>query len=209
MDFEQTEQEQIEQLRKWWKENWLALAGGLVIGLGGILGWDQYQLWQKQRSVGASETYEAVRAQVDAGRAGEAANLARQLATEQPASPYAAHARFVLAMAAAEAADWKQAADHLQWVIDNPKQAELHNIARLRLARVRWAAGDGEAALALLADPEESYAALHAVLRGDIERSMGRLEKARSAYQEALDDGGDSVDRAELQRKLDDLPRSS
>ena len=38
MEFEKSDQEQVEALQKWWKENWLSLLGGLVLGLGGILG---------------------------------------------------------------------------------------------------------------------------------------------------------------------------
>ncbi|MEW8396328.1 MAG: tetratricopeptide repeat protein, partial [Candidatus Thiodiazotropha sp.] len=35
----QTEEEQVEAIKRWWKENGTSVIAGLVIGLGGIFGW--------------------------------------------------------------------------------------------------------------------------------------------------------------------------
>ena len=36
MELEKTDQEQVEELQKWWRENRLALVGGLVLGIGAL-----------------------------------------------------------------------------------------------------------------------------------------------------------------------------
>ncbi len=210
MDFEQTDQEQVEQLQKWWRENWKALIGGLVLGLGGILGWDQYQLWQQDKAAHASEQFEAVAELVGKRGLAEAAAKAEQLVAKSPRSPYAAHAKLSVAKAAAEAEDWEQAAKHLEWVVDSAAQAELRTVATLRMAKVRWAQGQIDAALSLLkGNSDDAFAPAFAELRGDIERQKGNAQAARAAYQQALDSGVDYIDRAGLQRKLDDLPTNS
>ena len=33
------EEEELENLKRWFRENWVALAAGLVIGFGAIGGW--------------------------------------------------------------------------------------------------------------------------------------------------------------------------
>ena len=38
-----TDNEQEEQLRRWWSENWLWIVGGIALGLALLWGW---QYWQ-------------------------------------------------------------------------------------------------------------------------------------------------------------------
>ena len=62
MEFEKSDQEQVEALQKWWKENWLSLLGGLVLGLGGILGWQYYGDYSDAQAATASTRYESIKA---------------------------------------------------------------------------------------------------------------------------------------------------
>jgi len=41
-----SDNEREEQLRRWWSENWLWIAGGIALGLGALAG---FQYWQKTR----------------------------------------------------------------------------------------------------------------------------------------------------------------
>ena len=45
-----TEEEQVEQLKKWWKENGLSIVGGVVVGLALVFGWRSWQHHQLERS---------------------------------------------------------------------------------------------------------------------------------------------------------------
>ncbi|PAR85254.1 YfgM family protein, partial [Vibrio cholerae] len=43
MELYDTEEQQVEAIKDWWKENGKAVIFGAVIGLGGLFGWRYYQ----------------------------------------------------------------------------------------------------------------------------------------------------------------------
>ncbi len=43
MNFYDSEEQQVEAIKDWWKENGKAVIFGAVIGLGGLFGWRYYQ----------------------------------------------------------------------------------------------------------------------------------------------------------------------
>ena len=45
-----SEREQADQLRAWFKENWLWLVAGTVLGLGGVYGYRWWNAHQEARS---------------------------------------------------------------------------------------------------------------------------------------------------------------
>ena len=51
-----TDEQQAELVKNWWRENGLFLVGGLVIGVGGLFGW---QAWQSNQIVTAQEASNA------------------------------------------------------------------------------------------------------------------------------------------------------
>ena len=66
------QKEQIEQIRNWWKENGAWVAGGLVLGLSMLVGWNSWQSYVANRAEEASSLYEQVRAEAVAGNADRA-----------------------------------------------------------------------------------------------------------------------------------------
>ena len=106
----------------------------------------------------------------------------------------------------------QEAANELQWILDNPdlgfmKKAdeELYMITRLRLARLKVALGESQAALALLHEVDPgTFTAGYAEAEGDILLSLGQPDEARSAYQRALA-ASTTGNPVILQLKLQDL----
>jgi predicted negative regulator of RcsB-dependent stress response len=196
---------EVEQLRRWWRENWMALAGGLVLGLAGIFGWEAWQQSRTAKAESASQVYETLKktSPDDKARIGE---LWAQLGGELSATPYASQAALLLASHAAARQDWPEAQAKLEWVGKHTDDEGLKKIARLRLARVYWQQQKPDEALKLLeiAD-EDPFASLYQELRGDIQLAAGDREAARGAYQKALELGPAAASREELQRKLGDL----
>ena len=45
-----TEEEQVEQIKKWWNSNGKQIIAGAVIGLAGIWGWNIYSEYQDKQS---------------------------------------------------------------------------------------------------------------------------------------------------------------
>ena len=51
MDEYLSEREQIDQVRSWAKENAPWALAGILIGVGALLGWQQWQAWQQQLDI--------------------------------------------------------------------------------------------------------------------------------------------------------------
>jgi predicted negative regulator of RcsB-dependent stress response len=196
---------QVEQLRRWWRENWKALAAGLALGLGGIFG---YQAWQDARTraaAQASQMYDDLKKAV-VEKPEQATELVQKLSKDFAATPYAAQGRLLVAQQAAARSDWATAQEHLQWVMDKADDEGLKKIARLRLARVLWQQNKPADALKQLevAD-DDAFAPLYLELRGDIALAQGDRAGARGAFEKALKLGPAPAARDGLQHKLDDL----
>lgn len=204
MDVYETEQEQVEALRRWWQENGKALILGVVIGLGGLFG---YRAWQDHRAteaVVAADLHATVLGALERGQTATVVADSTRLRSDYAATPYAALASLAEAKALVDDGDLAAARVALTWVVEHADQEEVAAVARLRLARLLLDQGDAGAAQAQLdALPAGRFPALVAELRGDLLREQGQAEAARAAYREALASG--SENRAVVQMKLDDL----
>ncbi|MCB1921140.1 MAG: tetratricopeptide repeat protein [Candidatus Competibacteraceae bacterium] len=198
-----TDDERVEDLKKWWSENGLSLIVGIVLGIAAIFGWRYWNSYRDSQAEQASLTYDTFIKAVEKPDVEQARQRGQDLLAEFPNSAYAALTMLRLAKLAVDSSDNATAIQRLQWVIDHAKLVELQDIARLRLARVLFAAGqlkDAEKQLdnittsSLTAELEE--------LRGDLYLAGKDIEKARTAYAAALAAGG--TNRI-LQIKLNNL----
>jgi predicted negative regulator of RcsB-dependent stress response len=200
------DEEDLERLKSWWKENWIALVGGLVIGFGAIGGWEGYKIWRDGRSETASQMYEELRKNLDGGKADEAAAIVDRLKAEYARTPYAAIAALAAAQAAVKERKYDVAGEHLAWVVEHGRDEGLVEVARLRQARVLLAQEKPDEALAVLGKEAGSFSSLAEELRGDIQLAKGDRKAARSAYEKALAAAeSGATNKTLLQQKLDDL----
>ncbi len=198
---------QAEQLKQWWKDNWMALAGGLVLGLGAIFGWEGWKGYQEGKAADASQMYEELKQALIDSKVEQANELGNKLVKDFSGTPYAAGAALFLASEDVRGNRFDDALARLQWVDKHSKDEGLRQVARLREARVLWQQGKTEDALKRLDAKAGTFAALYDELRGDIKLAQGDRAAARSAYEKALQTlaEDDMASRATLQRKLDDL----
>ena len=207
---------QVDAIKSWWKENWLALAGGLGLGLGAIFGWQAYQQAGDSRAERASQMYSDLRnAQADA-RSEAVAEIRQTLVNDLAKTPYASLAQLHWAAQLVKEERPDEARTALDWVVQNSGDDGLKALARLRLARVDLQAGNVDAALekegadvdAVLVP--NGFEGLYLELRGDALLQKGDRGNARSAYDEALAAVAlNAPYRGELQRKRDDLNEAS
>jgi predicted negative regulator of RcsB-dependent stress response len=208
VDLHASDQEQIDALRDWWKENGMSVIAGVVLGLGAIFGWRGWQSHVAAQTEAASAQYDALAALVQENAAAEKiAVAAERVVSEHPKSGYAVFARLALARAAVDAADLERAAVYLREALEHATEAPLKNEIRLRLARVLLAQGKNDEAFAQLDTAQAgAYLSAFAELRGDIEVRRGNADAARSEYQAALKSrAADAADLALLELKLDSL----
>lgn len=205
-----TDEETLENLRQWWDDNGRYVIGGLVIGVAGLVGWQQWGAWQTRTAEEASRLYTALSTAAQSGRRNEAGELADTLVSEFGRTPYADQAGLVMARLHMDANDPRAAASVLRELMERTRDAELRTIAALRLARVLHHDGDADGALAALRRVEgAAFVARAEEIRGDVLALRGDTEAAREAYQRALDapDLG-LIDRGLVRIKRDDLPVS-
>ena len=207
MDEFLSEREQVEVLRRWWRENGGWIIGGLVVGIAALFGWRVWSAHQLEQAEAASAVYGELLAAVDRGDREQGLSIAATLAEDYSGTPYADHAGLALAKLHMDAGEADAAAAALLAVLESTGDAELAHIARLRLARVRLQQGQPEAAAELLENVDEGgFAALYAALRGDIHVARDDVEAAREAYRRALAiDAPGTIDRNVVQMKLDAL----
>lgn len=187
MDVHLSEEEQVEALKKWWKENGKSVVAGIVLGLGGVFGWQYWSQHQQQLAEQASLAFEQLNQSVQAGSPTAIAQ-ADSLISTYPDSPYALFAALDLAKVKFQQGDRVGARAQLQWVLDNSDDRSLQQVARLRLARLMLDAGETEQASAIIGQaPEDNFRGDFAELRGDIALSQGDPAAARQAYAEALE----------------------
>lgn len=198
------EEEQVARIQQWWSENWKALVGGLVIGVGGIVGWNAWQSHSEQQAEAASALFAEVRSAADADNRDAALAARETLISDYSGTPYAVAASLQVAALHAAEGELEAAAGALRWASDNADDPAMGRLAEIRLARVRWAQGDAEAALSLLDGGSENLLAVTEELRGDILIEQGERAAAHRAYSEALA-AAPQESRELLQQKLDDL----
>nr|VVV03279.1 hypothetical protein AW0309160_00647 [Aliivibrio wodanis] len=201
MEAYETEEQQVEAIKSWWKENGKAVVIGGVVGIGAILGWKYYQAAQLEAKETASISYEQTLTALQVSGA-EAADSAQAFITANAKSEYAALAALQLAKVQVEAAQLNAALEQLTWVASNSKDESLIATAQVRIARIQAEQDKFDDALATLAGVKPvSWSARVAELKGDIALRQGDLATARTAYTEALQAGTNQA----VQMKLDDL----
>ncbi|MDH4259334.1 MAG: tetratricopeptide repeat protein [Gammaproteobacteria bacterium] len=211
-----SEREQAEQLQQWFRENWIWLLAGIVLGLGGVFGWRWWNAHQIARSQEAEQQFSAMLDALAGNQREEGLKIAGRITGEFTDTPYADQALLVLARLDIESGELEKAAITLRQVIDSTRDPELALIAGLRLARVQLAKGSHDDALATLAAIENrAVAARVAELRGDVMMARGQLADALLAYREAqsaVEQGKTAdglVDQELLRLKIDDLSATS
>lgn len=202
-----TEQEELEALQKWWKDNGKAVVVGLVIGLGGVFAWTTWQSRVETTAVNVSVVYQSMVDMAAADDHGEALLRAEQIMHEHPDSEYAALSGLLGAKSALADGRQDEARRLLGWVIEHAAREELRDLARIRSARLLIDADEPDQGLAMLTEVKTpAFAATVEELRGDILADRQQSEAAARAYESALASPSiTSGMRARVNMKLDDL----
>jgi len=188
-----TEQEQIEVFTQWWKKNGRLTLAAVVLALLAYIGWTQWQTHQHQRAEMASVLYNDLLL-FQEKNSPAALELASRLRDEYADTFYGLAALLYLAEAAVRENDLTAAEAHLDDLIKRNTGDDLSYTAKYRSAKVLYALGRYEEALARLKGSVPSgFKALFAELRGDIYRMQNQPDKARVAYQEAMGAGEEDV----------------
>jgi predicted negative regulator of RcsB-dependent stress response len=202
-----TDDEQLENVKRVVAENWLWVAGGVVLGAALIFGYRYYESYRNDRALRAAARFDELTAELSRDDQGKLRQAADGLIKEFPSSPYADQAQLVLARLSVDGGKLADAIAPLTQVMSNSKDAELRHIARLRLARVLTALGKPDDAIKTLAeDTWGAFAGQAHEVRGDAFYAKHDVQGATKEYQAALGAGDpSSADFGLLQLKIADL----
>lgn len=208
-----TEEEQLQALKEWWKENGKALILGVTAAVAIVLGWRAWQNYEEQKAANASALYQNLTQAVQLTAAGgneaqyvTAGHLSEQLRQEYGKTAYARYGALMMAAAAVNNQTLDRALEELNWVIDNaPEMDDLVRVATLRKAMVLGQKGELQAAIDLLNGADAgNYAVQYQELLGDLYVNSNRPAEAFAAYERALELAGGEL-RPLLKMKRDDL----
>jgi predicted negative regulator of RcsB-dependent stress response len=201
MEQYETEEQQIEAIKRFWKENGVALVIGAFLGLGGLLGWRWYNDSQIAAKEQASFAYEKASEELLKGEAGF--SKAKTFIDGHSDTGYAMLIALEMAQQAIERKDLTEAAKQLEFVVSNAKLSAVQSVAQLRLARIQIEQGELELALTS-ADKvtDQAFKSQSQEIKGDVYQAQQLFDKARAAYSAALESNErDQV----LKMKLDNL----
>lgn len=201
------EQEQVDALKAWWKENGKWVVAAVVIALLGYAGMQFWKSHQAQQAGEASKLYAEVEKQTLSNDPKRVNDAVAALVDKFGGSAYAPRAQLLAVQANVQAKDMTRAKTQLQWVIEHASETGLQDTARLKLASILLDEKNYDEALKQLnATHPEAFIGLYADLKGDVLSAQGKIEEARAAYKQALDKiEAKSMYRNLVQLKLDGL----
>ncbi len=186
MAYDLEEQEQLDELKAWWKTNGKWITNGLIALLLVFAAYQAWQYYQSKQAVEASTEFQALQVTDEKDLKAIQAKAA-EIMDHYASTPYAGRAALYVAKANYAAGDVKSAKAQLEWAIDHAKETAVHAIASLQLANILTEEKNYEAALKLLESKHDvGFEGLFSDLKGDVLVALGKKEEAKAAYENAL-----------------------
>jgi len=201
-----TDDEQVERIKKWWSDNGSSVIAGLVIGVGGLMGWRYWVDYQANVAAEASAHFTNMVGSIENDKNDVAIDEAFKILDNYSSTAYADLARLSLAKVFVETKEYDKAAQQLQALIDAKPDISLEMLTRKRLSAVLYQQGKLDQSLKVLnVDFPAEFAASFEELKGDVLVAQGNASSARDAYQRARLAQPASANPQFLQQKIDDL----
>ena len=200
IEISDSEEEQVDKLKKWWDSNGKQIIAGAVLGLAGIFGWNAYVDYQDSQALNARALYLSY--------VSDSANVGAydKLIKDHPSSSYSDQGTLVMAKYLFDAGNYSLALDALKPLMSR-ENSVIASTASLRTAALFLELGQHEEALAILnMENANEFSGLFYNLAGDVYLDLGNNEEARNSYSLAIENITDNSSLSQLiQIKLDDL----
>ena len=195
------EQEQLDELKHFWKQYGNPITWVLIVVLAGVSSWNGWNYWQRSQAAQASALFDEVERAIQSGETARVERAVADIRDKYGATTFAQQAQLLGARFLTENGKPEVARDALVWVADKAKDEGYQAVARLRLAALLLEAKQYDAALARLTAPfPAAFKGLADDRRGDVLAAQGKNAEALAAYQAAYT-GLD--DRSEYRRMVE------
>lgn len=182
-----SDEERVEALKKWWKENGLSLFLGVAVGLGAVFGWRAWSDYKDAEAEAAAITTVTMVNSISREKPEKIEAHGQTIIKEYGSTPYAVTAAMAMARVSVDKGDLPKAEKQLQQALALASDANLKHIARLRLVRVMIAQKKHDAAMALINSVAHgSFSAAYEEQRGNIQLLQGKRQQALASYRKAM-----------------------
>ncbi|MDE2081779.1 MAG: tetratricopeptide repeat protein [Burkholderiales bacterium] len=193
------EQEQLDALKAFWKQQGSLITWTVVLVLGGLAAWNGWQYWQGSQASRAADMFEQLDKAAGAGNAELAGRIFGELRDRYPRTAWAEQGALTVSQVELARGRTDAAKAALGWLSEHAIEGEMRTVARLRLAAVQADAGQYAEVLKTLDGANApTFAALVDDRRGDALLALGRTDAARAAYQAAYK----AMDERQIYRRL-------
>jgi predicted negative regulator of RcsB-dependent stress response len=180
------EQEQLEDLKHFWRKYGNLISWTVVLALGAYAAWNGWNYYQREQSAKAAGMYEELDRAAQAGDAERAGKVFADLKDRYGSAAFAGQGGLLAAKVQFDKGQGPAAQASLSWVAEHASEDEYRAIARLRLAALLLDEKKYDEALKTLsAGVPRSFDGLVADRRGDVLQAQGKGAEAIAAYQQA------------------------
>lgn len=199
MEIYNNEDEQLDAVRSFFRNNGKAMVVGVVLGIGALFGWRYWQSNQQQTSANVSMSFDQA-----IEHSNNMANLNAFVQANE--NTYGVFAALKLAQEYVDKGDFANARQQLLWAQRHTKDDNLLSTVNLRLARVQQQEKQFDDALKTLdAVQKGGWFAQAQAIRGDVLAEKGDVKGAREAYRLASESDPSPVLEELLRIKLNNL----
>jgi predicted negative regulator of RcsB-dependent stress response len=185
------EQEQVAELKAWWKQHGNLIVTVVLAASLAFAGWQGWRWYSASQAAQAGAVFDALAKAAQAGDAKAVRDSAGTLLESYPRTLYASMGALMAARFHFDRGDLKAAKAQLEWAVARAPSEDFRDIARLRLASILLDEKAPDEALKLLeAKHGAAYESQYAARRGDALLAKNQRAEARAAYQLALDKAG-------------------
>jgi predicted negative regulator of RcsB-dependent stress response len=189
------EQEQLDQVKHFWKQYGNLITWLLIVVLAAYAGWNGYNYWQRSQAAQAAAMYDEVERAAQSGDVARVERAFTDMKDKFGGTAYAQQAGLLVGKVLYDKGSIDPAKAALTWVAEKSSDDGYQAVARLRLAGVLLDAKAYDDALKQLSGSfPKDFEPLAADRRGDIFVAQGKKTEAVAEYTKSfkgLDDRAD------------------
>jgi predicted negative regulator of RcsB-dependent stress response len=191
MPLDLEEQEQVAELKAWWRQHGNLIVSVILAAAIAFAGWQGWRWYNTSQAAQAAAVFDTLVKAAQGGDAKALRDAAGTLIESYPRTMYATMGALVAARFHFDRNDAKSTKAQLEWVVEKAPTEDFRDIARLRLAAVLLDEKAHDEALKVLdAKHSPAYESQFAALRGDVLVAKNQPAEARTAYKLALEKAG-------------------
>lgn len=202
-----TEEEQVEDIKRWWEKNGKFLIVLAIVAIATTVGVRTWQDFKQSATNIASEQYDLMMAEFAEGKTDSVIQRGDAIILKSPDLAYAVLSAMTVAKVNVDKGNYTEAEAKLNWALLNSKNEKIQHIIRIRIAKILIAQSKFDQAMTIATFAQQGvFSSQYLIVKGDIYYKKGEFASAKTAYQAAINDSGISEQlKSFIQIKLDDI----